>query len=144
MKRYKFIIKLSDGNEIQAASVGNSRDEAVERLLALPQTTEFIGSAQVIDAVLVGEEAVRPVPADRFVLQRATNPGWWVVGDPEGMFVIKFKEHDFNGTRKITYLKDTSSAASAEARVLREIPEWLQLYHSEAVSYTHLTLPTKA
>ena len=49
MKRYKFIIKLSDGNEIQATSVGNSRDEAVERLLALPQTTEFIGSAQVID-----------------------------------------------------------------------------------------------
>ena len=45
MKRYKFIIKLSDGNEIQAISVGNSRDEAVERLLALPQTTEFIGSA---------------------------------------------------------------------------------------------------
>ena len=131
MKRYKFVIKLSDGNEIQAASVGNSRDEAVEHLLALPQTTEFIGSAQVIDAVLVGEEAVRPVPADRFVLQRATNPGWWVVGDPKGMFVIKFKEHDFNGTRKTTYLKDTSSAASAEARVLREIPEWLQLYHSE-------------
>lgn len=24
MKRYKFIIKLSDGNEIQATSVGNS------------------------------------------------------------------------------------------------------------------------
>ena len=133
MKRYKFIIKLSDGNEIQAASVGNSRDEAVERLLTLPQTTEFIGSAQVIDAVLVGEEAVRPVPADRFVLQRATNPGWWVVGDPEGMLVIKFKEHDFNGTRKITYLKDTSSNALAEARVLREIPEWLQLYHSEVL-----------
>ena len=126
-------VAFPDGNEIQAASVGNSRDEAVERLLALPQTTEFIGSAQVIDAVLVGEEAVRPVPADRFVLQRATNPGWWVVGDPEGMLVIKFKEHDFNGTRKITYLKDTSSAASAEAGVLREIPEWLQLYHSEVL-----------
>ena len=99
----------------------------------MPQTTEFIGSAQVIDAVLVGEEAVRPVPADRFVLQRATNPGWWVVGDPEGMFVIKFKEHDFNGTRKITYLNDTPSSASAKARVLREIPEWLQLYHSEVL-----------
>lgn len=131
MKRYKFVIKLSDRNEIQAASVGNSHDEAIERLLALPQTTEFISSAQVIDAVLVGEETVRPVPADRFVLQRATDPGWWVVGDPEGMFVIRFKEQDFNGTRKITYLKDTFSTALAEARVLREIPEWLQLYHSE-------------
>ena len=133
MKRYKFIIKLSDGNEIQATSVGNSRDEAVEHLLALPQTTDFIGSAQVIDAVLVGEEAVRPVPVDRFVLQRASNPNWWVVGDPEGMLVIKFKEHDFNGTRKITYLNDTPSSASAKARVLREIPEWLQLYHSEVL-----------
>ena len=133
MKRYKFIIKLSDGNEIQATSVGNSRDEAVERLLALPQTTEFIGSAQVIDTVLVGEEAVLPVPVDRFVLQRASDPNWWIVGDPEGMFVIRFQEHDFNGTRKITYLKDTSSNALAEARVLREIPEWLQLYHSEVL-----------
>ena len=37
---------MSDGNEIQAASVGNSLDEAVERLLVLPQTTDFIGSAQ--------------------------------------------------------------------------------------------------
>lgn len=133
MKRYKFIIKLSDGNEIQAASVANSRDEALERLLALPQTTKFIGAAQVIDAVLVGEEAVQPVPADRFVLQRASDPSWWVVGDSEGIFVIRFKEHDFNGTWKITYLKDTSSSALAEARVLREIPEWLQLYHSEVL-----------
>ena len=133
MKRYKFIIKLSDGNEIQAASVGNSRDEAVERLLALPQTLEFIGAAQVIDAVLVSEEAVQPVPADRFVLQRSTAPCWWVVGDPEGLFVVRFKEHDFNGTQKITYLKDISSTALAEARVLREIPEWLQSYHPEVL-----------
>ena len=88
---------------------------------------------QVINAVLVGEEAVRPVPVDRFVLQRANDSNWWVVGDPEGMFVIRFQEHDFNGTRKITYLKDTSSNALAEARVLREMPEWLQLYHSEVL-----------
>ena len=133
MKRYKFIIKLSDGNEIQATSVGNSRDEAVERLLALPQTMEFIGAAQVIDVVLVSEEAVQPVPVDRFILQRASDPNWWVVGDPEGMFVIRFQEHDFNGTWKITYLKDTLSGAAAEARVRREIPEWLQLYHPEVL-----------
>jgi len=133
MKRYKFIIKLSDGNEIQATSVGNSRDEAVERLLALPQTMEFIGAAQVIDVALVGEEAVQPVPVDRFILQRASDPNWWVVGDPEGMFVIRFQEHDFNGTWKITYLKDTLSGAAAEARVLWEIPEWLQLYHPEVL-----------
>ncbi len=133
MKRYKFIIRLSDGNEIQAAAVGNSRDEAIEHLLALPQTIEFIGAAKVIDAVFVGEEAVQPIPADRFILQRSTVPCWWVIGDPEGMFVVKFKEHDFNGTRKITYLKDTPCNALAEARVLREIPEWLQLYHSEVI-----------
>ena len=35
------------------------------------------------------------------------------------------------GNTANTYLKDTSSAASAEAGILREIPEWLQLYHSE-------------
>ena len=89
--------------------------------------------AQVIDVALVGEEAVQPVPVDRFILQRASDPNWWVVGDPEGMFVIRFQEHDFNGTWKITYLKDTLSGAAAEARVLWEIPEWLQLYHPEVL-----------
>ena len=67
------------------------------------------------------------------MLQKGKEEGWWVVGDPDGAFVVRFKEGAFNDTRKITYLKNMPSDALEEARVLREIPEWLQAYHSELV-----------
>lgn len=131
MKRYKFVLELSNGNEIHAASVGENKDDAVARLLSQSQAIEFIGTAKVTDAVLVGVEDIQVPPSDRFVLQPSSEVGWQVVGDPAGMFVVRFKEHDFNNTRKITYLKETSSDALTEATVLREIAEWLQVYHPE-------------
>lgn len=133
MKRYKFVLELSNGNEIQATSVGENKDDAVARLLSQPQAIEFIGKEKVTNAVLLGVEDVLPIPADRFVLQPSKDVGWQIVGDPAGMFVVRFKEHDFNNTRKITYMKDTPSNALAEATVLREIAEWLQTYHSEVL-----------
>ena len=133
MKRYKFVIKLSDNKEIQAASVGKSKEDAIDRLLTQPQAVEFIGTAKIIDAVLLGVEDVLPLPANRFVLQPSKKVGWWVVGDPGGMFVVRFKAADFNNTRDITYMKDKHFDALAEATVLREIAEWLHAYHSEVL-----------
>lgn len=133
MKRYKFVLELSNGNEIQATSVGENKDDAVARLLSQPQAIEFIGTAKVTNAVLLGVEDVLPIQAGRFVLQPSKDVGWQVVGDPAGMFVVRFKEHDFNNTRQITYMKDTPSNALTEATVLREIAEWLQTYHSEVL-----------
>lgn len=133
MKRYKFIIRLSNGNKIQGTSVGNDQDDAMGRLLSLPQANEFIGTAQITDTVLVGEEIVQPVPANRFELQRSTDAGWWLIGDPSGIFVIKFKEHDFNGTHKTTYLKDGYSEILDDIHVLREMTEWLKVYHPEVL-----------
>lgn len=38
-------MRLSDGNEIQAAAVGNSRDEAIDHLLALDDRVYWRGKS---------------------------------------------------------------------------------------------------
>ena len=101
--------------------------------MSLPKTIEFIGKATVTAARLVKEEEITLSAFNRFVLQSSKDEGWWVVGDPEGTFVVRFKEGEFNETREITYLRDSPMDALEEARVLREIPEWLQAYHSEVL-----------
>lgn len=133
MKRYTFIVELSNGNEIHVTAIGKSKEDAIDRFMSLPKTIKFIGDATVTAARLVKEEDVILPAFNRFVLQKGKEEGWWVVGDPEGAFVVRFKEGAFNDTRKITYLKNMPLDALEEARVLREIPEWLQAYHSEFV-----------
>lgn len=126
-------VNLSNGNEIHVTSVGKDKEDAIERFMSLPRTIEFIGKATVTAARLVKEKEITLSAFNRFVIQSSKNKGWWVVGDPEGIFVVRFKEGEFNETREITYLRDSPMDALDEARVLREIPEWLQAYHSEVL-----------
>ncbi|MBF1408694.1 MAG: hypothetical protein HXN30_00285 [Prevotella histicola] len=133
MKRYTFYVTLSNGNEFHVNSVGKDKEDAIERFMSLPKTIEFIGKATVTAARLVKEEEITLTAFNRFVLQSSKNKGWWVVGDPEGTFVVRFKEGEFNETREITYLRDSPMDALEEAHVLREIPEWLQAYYSEVL-----------
>lgn len=126
-------VNLSNGNEIHVTSVGKDKEDAIERFMSLPRTIEFIGKATVTAARLVKEKEITLSAFNRFVIQSSKNKGWWVVGDPEGTFVVRFKEGEFNETREITYLRDSPMDALDEARVLREIPEWLQAYHPEVL-----------
>jgi hypothetical protein len=34
----------------------------------------------------------------RFDLKPSEQPNWWVLTDTENMIVMRFKEHDFNGS----------------------------------------------
>ena len=68
---------------------------------------------------------------DRFKLEKSRDlPGWWVLTDTENLVVIKFKEHEFNETQKITHLDNDQEVikrlgAQGIARVLREMGDYM-------------------
>lgn len=70
---------------------------------------------------------------DRFILQPSRKQGFWVATDKANGIVITFKEHDFNGSQKVTLLDgDTFSSmdqAMAVPTALREIADWLRAEH---------------
>ena len=45
MKRYTFIVELSNGNEIHVTAIGKSKEDAIDRFMSLPKTIKFIGDA---------------------------------------------------------------------------------------------------
>lgn len=68
---------------------------------------------------------------DRFKLEKSQDlPGWWVLTDTENLVVIKFKEHEFNETQKITHLDNDQEVISrlgvqGIAEVLREMGDYM-------------------
>ena len=68
---------------------------------------------------------------ERFVLKKSQDlPGWWVLTDAENLIVVKFKEHEFNESQKVTFIDDEKSAigklgAQGIARVLREMGDYM-------------------
>ena len=69
----------------------------------------------------------------RFILQPSRKPGFWVATDTDHGIVITFKEHDFNGSQKVTLLNgDTFGSVEEAAAVsthLRELADWLSVEH---------------
>lgn len=72
------------------------------------------------------------VTMSRFRLEKSQDlPGWWVLTDIDNLVVVKFKEHEFNESQKVTFLDDDSkfSIGRTEAqdisRVLREMGEYM-------------------
>lgn len=67
----------------------------------------------------------------RFRLEKSQDlPGWWVLTDTENLIVIRFKEHEFNETQKVTHLDDDKAVlerlgAQGIARVLREMGDYM-------------------
>ena len=68
---------------------------------------------------------------NRFRLEKSQDlPGWWVLTDTENLVVIKFKEHEFNETQKITHIDNDQDVirrlgAQGIARVLREMGDYM-------------------
>lgn len=67
----------------------------------------------------------------RFKLEKSQDlHGWWVLTDTENLIVIRFKEHEFNETQKITHLDNDQEVisrlgAQGIARVLREMGDYM-------------------
>ncbi len=71
--------------------------------------------------------------AGRFIIQPSKEPGFWVVTDTEHKIVIRFQEHHFNETQKITLLDGAKFAKTEDtirvATYLREAADWLRDEH---------------
>ena len=71
---------------------------------------------------------------DRFRLERSKQQeNGWVLTDTENMIVVRFEEHRFNETQKVTLLNGDNVASMDEAmarvRALREMADWLSINH---------------
>jgi len=66
---------------------------------------------------------------ERFILQASTTKRWWVATDTENGIVIRFEDHKFNDTQKVTLLDDAVQDPMVLARAMREIGDWLRDNH---------------
>lgn len=134
MKRYRFEIELSNGSRIDAASVAETEEEALDRVLGDSRAVAFMNGSDVAGHKTVGTEEVVCPPFNRFVFRELEDePGFFEVRDREGMFAVKWHDGDYNMTRMITPLKGKGLSAYEAARYMREFAEWIQAYYPDSV-----------
>lgn len=51
---------------------------------------------------------------NRFKLEKSTHQGWWVLTDTDNLIVIRFEEHKYNDTQKVTILENSRFRGCAE------------------------------
>ena len=67
----------------------------------------------------------------RFKLEKSTQQqGWWVLTDTVNLIVIRFQEHRFNETQKVSILKesifyDKPDSANALAHIMSEMGDYM-------------------
>lgn len=72
---------------------------------------------------------------NRFKLEKSTrSKDGWVLTDTENLVVIRFKEHQYNNTQKISILEESDltnnpSAASIMATIMREMGDYMASNH---------------
>ena len=63
----------------------------------------------------------------------AERPGWWVATDTESLIVVRWENKKFNETQRVSLLDACPTSASAIARALREIGDFLAINHTEKI-----------
>ena len=61
------------------------------------------------------------------------RPDWWVATDTERLIVVQWENKRFNETQKITMLDACPASATAIARTMREIGDFLAINHPEKI-----------
>lgn len=69
----------------------------------------------------------------KYRLNESETPGWWVLTDIENMVVIRFREHEFNETQKVSLLDESRVNPMALPRIMREMGDWIAQNHMEKV-----------
>lgn len=65
------------------------------------------------------------------ILQKSEHPEWWVLTDKDSLCVIRFQEHRFNETQKVTFLEENKVSPIEVARIMRQMGEWIYKYHKD-------------
>ena len=136
MNTYKVNIKLENGDEVQARSVGRTSDEAVNRVVESPQLKEFRGQLKIesIQCELEQAGTSAQVDATRYDFQPSKErEGWYVVTDKKELVVVIFEKGKFNETQRITRLDDTLPDPLTAASGLKAIADYLHIYHPEVL-----------
>ena len=136
MNTYKVNIKLENGDEVQARSVGRTPDEAVNRVLESQQFKEFKGWMKIESIHYELEQAGTSVQVDatRYDFQPSKErEGWYVVTDKKDLVVVIFEKGRFNETQRITRLDDSLPDPLTAASGLKAIADYLRIYHSEVL-----------
>ena len=136
MNTYKVNIKLENGDEVQARSVGRTPNEAVNRVLESQQFKDFKGWMKIESIQYELEQAGTLVQVDttRYDFQPSKErEGWYVVTDKKDMVVVIFEKGKFNETQRITRLDDTLPDPLTAASGLKAIADYLQIHHPEVL-----------
>ena len=70
----------------------------------------------------------------RFRLEKSSElPDWWVLTDTDNLVVIRFKEHEYNETQKVTVLEDSEllkrpNCAKELAQIMAEMGDYMFLH----------------
>lgn len=136
MNTYKVNIKLENGDEVQARSVGRNPNEAVNRVLESQQFKDFKGWMKIESIQYELEQAGTSVQVDttRYDFQPSKErEDWYVVTDKKDMVVVIFEKGKFNETQRITRLDDTLPDPLTAASGLKAIADYLRIYHPEVL-----------
>ena len=72
---------------------------------------------------------------EKYIVQRASTPGWWVATDNENGVVVQFEHGHYDNTREVTLLNGDALSSEKEAMkvttYLRELGDWLRDSHYE-------------
>jgi len=72
---------------------------------------------------------------DKYIIQRSSTPGYWVVTDKINNIVVQFEHGKYNETQKVTLLNGETFTNEKEAlkvaTYLRELADWLRENHYE-------------
>lgn len=139
--------KLRNGDEVQ---LDLNNIEATDQADAIGKVPEILGRADEMKhplLELIKKDSPNPVPAKidvrpvppppavregRFLLQHSQEVAdGWVVTDVDYKVVVRFREHHFNDSQKITYLTDAPKDYLVRARIMREMGDWLGEHHKE-------------
>ena len=132
MNRYLFTITLTDGRRVEARAIGETSRQALEALKANKQFQDYVGDSSIdsVNATFDGE--VKPVTEDCCVLQESREkPNHYIVTHLATKIVVIFAKGGYNETARVVPLKDEPGRPLEEATALREIGEFLALYHKD-------------
>lgn len=132
MNRYLFTITLTDGRRVEARAIGETSRQALEALKANTQFQDYVGDSSIDSVNGTFEDKVEPVTEDCCILQESKEkPDHYVVTHLATKIVVIFAKGGYNETARVVPLKDEPGRPLEEATALREIGEFLALYHKD-------------
>lgn len=134
MNSYLIDIKLNNGDEVKARSLGCNPQDAQNRVTESNQFKEFSKGLEIVSIHTELEEEAITIDATRYDLQPSKErEGWYVATDKKSLVVIVFEKGKFNETHRVTRLGDTAIDPLTAATELKNIADYLQLYHPDVL-----------